>query len=327
MRSRVRLPVAGLVLALTITAACSSRATGSSSSSMTLYTCATDTIEQAVVAAFEKQHGGTVHVFRAPTGQLNARVAGDSRSGGIRADVIWACDPLTMYGFQSQGLIAAWTPPTSQSGIGAAYRTDHFVGIALLYLVAVVHKGTPPPTTWADLAGAKYRNAVAIPSPTFAASALGMLGYFASAPDYGLPFYQRLKSNGAKQVDSPDEVLSGVAQGTYRAGIALANAAYAAQKKGSPIQVVWPRPGAITVYGPIGVTTRKNLSPLAHAFVTFAASRAGQTILGQHGAYPAAAGVPGPKMPAGSPVVAPPWPQLAGQSKDLLRRYAAIFPS
>ena len=63
---------------------------------MTLYTCLSDTSIQPVIAAFEKaEPGSTVELFRAPTGQLNALIAADARSGGL-ADVVWGCDPLTV---------------------------------------------------------------------------------------------------------------------------------------------------------------------------------------------------------------------------------------
>src|SRR5262249_14708461 len=220
--------------------------------------------------------------------QLNARVAGDLRSGGLRADVIWACDPLTMHGYDSQGLLADWTP-AGAAGIPAAYRNPRFTGVDVLYMVAVVHNGTAPPTAWLDLTKPAYRGAVALPDPSFAASALGTLGYLAAAPGYGLDFYEQLKSNGAKQVNSPDDVLTGVEQGRYRAGITLANTAYVGQKKGSPIQVVWPQPGGIAIYAPIGVTTRKHRSPSAGEFASFVASPGGQKIMAGAGTH-----APGP---------------------------------
>ncbi len=316
--------VIGAVLAALIAAGCSGTK-DASKKTVTLYTCATDSVEQAVIKAYQSEHSGTkVDVFRAPTGQLNARVAADARSGGIKADVIWACDPLTMHQYDKQGLLQKWSP-TGADAIPAQYRTDRFVGVDLLYLVAVVHKGASPPAAWADLAKPVYRKAVALPSPTFAASALGMLGYFASAPGYGTDYYARLKSNGAKQLDSPDNVLTGVAQGTYRAGFALANAAYAAQKKGSPVEVIWPKPGAIAIYAPIGITTKKDVSPQAADFASYVASRAGQTVMAKAGAYASLPGLPGPPIPPGSPIVSPDWPSLFGDSTTLLSRYTKVF--
>jgi iron(III) transport system substrate-binding protein len=325
-KSRALLAVVVVVGALL--AACSSGGgSGGSPKAITLYTCASANVEQAVVKGFQAAHDGAkVHVFRAPTGQLNARVAADQRSGGIRADVIWACDPLTMYGYDGQHLLRAWSPPNAAQ-IPSRYRTAHFTGIDLLYMVVVVHKGTPLPASWADLTKPEYRGKVAVPSPTFAASALGMLGYFASAETYGTKYYQRLKSNGAVQVDAPADVLTGVEQGRYRVGATLANAAYADQHKGSPITVVWPRPGGIAIYAPIGLTTKKHPSPLAAAFAAYAASRAGQKLMAQQGTYVPIAGLGGPPIPAGSPVAAPDWAALAGQYKPILAEYATIFGS
>ncbi|HEY7047578.1 MAG TPA: extracellular solute-binding protein [Jatrophihabitantaceae bacterium] len=324
MTVRARLGVGICAVAL-VAASCSSNPSGSSTSELTLYTCASANVEQAVIKAYEGVHQDTkVNVFRAPTGQLNARVAGDLRSGGLRADVIWACDPLTMHGYDTQGLLADWTPADA-SGIPAAYRGPRFTGVDVLYMVAAVHNGTAPPAAWADLTKPAYRGAVALPDPTFAASALGTLGYLAAAPGYGLDFYKQLRSNGAKQVNSPDEVLTGVEQGRYRAGITLANTAYAGQKKGSPITIVWPQPGGVAIYAPIGITTRKNRASSAGEFASFVAGPAGQKIMAGAGTYVAMPGMGGPPLPAGRPVAEPDWPKLFGNYKSVLAGYAAVF--
>ncbi|MGH8962782.1 MAG: extracellular solute-binding protein [Jatrophihabitantaceae bacterium] len=325
MTCRVRRLVPLAVAVLIVSACGNGSGSGVGSSSMTLYTCASANVEQAVVSAFERaHHGAKVNVFRAPTGQLNARVAADVRSGGIEADVIWACDPLTMHGYDAQGLLRAWTPPNA-SAIPSADRTPHFVGVDLLYMVLVVHKGIAAPTTWAELAGSRFRGKVALPSPSFAASALGLLGYFASAPGYGIDYYRKLKDNGAVQVNAPADTLDGVAQGTYSAGVTLANAGYTAQEKGSPIQVAWPRPGGVAIYAPIGLTTKRNHSPLADTFAAFAASRDGQKLMAEQGTYVTIGGLGGPPIPPASPTAAPDWPSLFSTYKSVLARYSAIF--
>lgn len=318
----LRVVLAVVVLALT---GCGGSAE-SRESGMTLYTCASANVQQAVASAFEQAHPGTkVSVFRAPTGQLNARVAADVRSGGIRADVIWACDPLTMHGYDGQGLLRDWTPPNAAE-VPGRYRTAHFTGVHLLYMVAVVRQGVPAPASWADLTSPAYRDAVALPSPSFAASALGALGYFASAPGYGIRFYRDLKANGAVQVDAPADALTGVERGTYKAAFTLADAAYADQKKGSPIEVVWPKPGAVAIYGPIGVTTKKQLSPLAEQFASFATSRAGQKVMTGQKVYVTLPGLGGgPPIPPGSPIVSPDWPALFDSYKSVLADYSATF--
>src|SRR3954449_10376069 len=141
---------------------------------VTLYTCLSDETVQKVIAAFEK--GGTgrhVRLFRAPTGELNARVAADERAGGLRADVLWGCDPLTVQAWVDAGLVGGWTPSDADA-VPAEYRTEDYVGAHVLYLVAVHRTGVPAPTAWSDLADAGH--SVAVPDPGLAASALGALG-------------------------------------------------------------------------------------------------------------------------------------------------------
>ena len=295
------------------------------SDAITLYTCVSDTTIQPVIDAFENAHPGSeVQLFRAPTGELNSRVAGDVRSGGLRADVIWACDPLTMQGYVDQGLVGGWTPDTA-SAVPAEFRTGDYVGVAVLYMVAVHHEGVPAPRTWSDLTGAGYADGVAVPDPSFAASALGTLGYFAQADGYGLDFFADLKDNGAVQLSSPTEVGTGVAQGVYKAGITIANSAYALKQDGSPIGVVWPRPGAIAISGPAALAEDSADSTLAKDFISYLVSEDGQATIGKAGSYPTLPDVPGPTLPDDAPIVRPDWAAIATDQDALLREYQQIF--
>jgi len=291
---------------------------------LTLYTCASDQTVQAVIEQFESDNETEVGLFRAPTGELNAKIAGEIRAGGLQADVIWACDPLTMQSYVDQGLVGGWTPDNA-AAVPQEYRTDDYVGVALLYMVAVHHDDVSPPQEWSDLTGPEYENALAVPDPNFAASALGALGYFAHAEGYGLDFYTELRENGAVEVASPDEVTTGVAQGVYQAGITIANSAYLAEQNGSPIGVAWPEPGAIAIYGPIALATDSADSSLAQDFMTFVVSEEGQATIADSNAYPTLPGVDGPPIPANAPIVLPEWSTIATDRDALLGDYQQIF--
>jgi iron(III) transport system substrate-binding protein len=290
---------------------------------ITLYTCVSDETIQPVIEAFERTESGTtVDLFRAPTGELNARVAADARSGGLRADVIWGCDPLTVQAFVDQDLVGGWTPPDADA-IPEQFRTDDYVGAAVLYMVAVHRTDVPAPEAWSDLASAEY--AVAVPDPSVAASALGALGWFAEDPGHGVDFYRELRNLGAVQVGTPDEVTTGVAQGIYDAGMTIANSAYAAKSDGSPVDVVWPEPGAIAIYGPVALATHSADSAVAQAFISFVISDEGQTVLGEAGSYPTRPGTPGPTLPQGAPIVSPDWAAIGEHKDAILADYQQVF--
>jgi iron(III) transport system substrate-binding protein len=315
--------ILALLVPLTVAAGCGGGSANANPDDITLYTCVSDSTIQPVIAAFQRaKPGRKVNLYRAPTGALNARVAGDVRSGGLRADVIWACDPLTMRGYVSQGLVGGWTPETD---IPATVRTADYVGVANLYLVEVNKKGTAKPSSWTELTGPAFRGGVAIPDPGTAASALGALGYFTENTGYGLKYYRDLKAGGAVQVSTPDNVTTGVAEGVYRAGMTTANSAYAAQKSGSPIDVVWPKPGAVAVFGPIALAKHASGSAAAKDLISYVTSKDGQTLIGASGSYPTLPNVAGPTKPASAPVVYPDWSAISTRQDSLLKSYRQIF--
>jgi iron(III) transport system substrate-binding protein len=291
---------------------------------ITLYTSATQDTVDAVLAALAGVHPGlAVEVFRAPTGELDARIASELRSGGIGADVLWVSDPLSLQRYAEDGLLA----PLSGEGLDvvpAEYRTDTAVGTRLLNLVIVAGADVDPkPTGWLDLADPAYAGAVAIPDPGFAGSGFALLGHLASEPDLGLEFYQRLKDNGAVQVASPADIVTGVAEGRFQAGVSIDKLIRDTAAQGAPIELVWPEPGAIAVYSPAALLAASDAPDLAQAFIEFLVSAEGQAAIASTGWQPVRRDVPWDAP--GGPVVAPDWSALFGTQQELLEGYRAIF--
>jgi iron(III) transport system substrate-binding protein len=298
-------------------------ATAQPGGTITLYTSVTQATVDAVADGFRDAHPGvTVEVFRAPTAEVAARIATDLQSGGIRADVLWLTDPLSIAPYADQGLLQAWSPP-SASAIPAAYRTDTFFGTRLLNMVIVRGASVAPgPSDWQDLLAADLRDAVGIPDPGFAGSAFAALAHFDQAPGYGMAFYRSLQSHGATQVKSPDDVTTGVAEGRFKAGVTLDNSARTALRKGSPIALVWPASGAIAIYSPIAAVASSSNLVSADAFVEFTLSGPGQALIAGTGWQPVV-GSGGP-APEGTQV-SPDWAAAFGRQKELLDGYRAIF--
>ena len=294
--------------------------------SLTLYSSVTQGTIDAVVGGYERANpGAKVTVFRAPTGPLNARIAADQRSGGLLADAIWGTDPLSMQSYTDQHLLAPWPLPELTS-VPEQYRTADFWGTQLLYLVIVAHKDLKPqPTSWADLTSPAYRGMVAVPDPAFAGSAFAALGYFSRAPGMGMDFYKALRANGAKQVASIPDVVTQVSQGAYQLGITVDSGVRTAIKKGSPIVMVWPKPGAIVLYSPIALTAMSAHSEAVKAFMTYVLSGEGQKLIADTGWQPIISGVTGPPQPVGATSVAPDWTALFGHQQALLARYRSTF--
>lgn len=305
------------------TSAPSGEPLASPTGTITLYTSVAQNTVDAVVGGWKAINPGIqVDVFRAPTAEVAARIATDLQSGGLKADVLWLTDPLSIAGYADQGLLQAWLPP-SAAAIDAAYRTDTFFGTRLLNMVMIRGADvTPGPADWKDLLASGVKGAVGIPDPGFAGSAFAALAYFSQAEGYGIPFYQSLKDNGATQVKAPDDVTTGVAEGRFKVGMTLDNSARTAIKKGSPIALAWPSSGAIAIYSPIAAVDASANRETADSFVDFTLSPAGQTAIAGTGWQPVV-GSGGPVPEGGQ--VSPDWSAAFGKQKELLDAYRAIF--
>ncbi len=312
--------MATLIVAGLAVAACTGPAT---SDTITLYTSVTQDTVDAVLGALAEVHPELhVNVFRAPTGQLDARIAAEQRSGGVQADVLWATDPLSTESYAAQGLLRPLSSD-ALSVVPAQYRSDNFVGTRLLNLVLVAHAGlAPQPAAWHDLTDAAYRDDVALPDPAFAGSAFAALGYFASAPGYGMDFYRQLKANGAVQLQAVGDVITNVANGTQSVGISLDKSVRDALDKGSPITLIWPQPGAIAVYSPAAIFRSSRNPAAAATFVDFLVSVAAQTAIAGTGWQPVRSDVPWDKS---GPALDVDWAQVFGQQQQLLDQYRVIF--
>jgi len=320
--------VGASLLAALVLAGCGDDATsepaagGAPSGTVTLYTSYNQPEVDALLAAYDEvEPMVTVEVFRAPTGQLSARIAAEQRSGGVRGDVLLLSDPLSMQQYAAQGMLRRWSPP-QESAVPADARSDTFWGVTTSNIVAV-HRPGDAPQSWQDLTAPRYRDAVALSDPNFAGSAFGTLGYFALADDFGFDFYRALEANGAVQVQAPGDVITGVAEGRFKVGMALDFLARAAVEAGSPVEISVPDPGAVHLYAPMAVFKATDDARTAESFAGFLLTRRAQRVLAALDRHPVRDDVPAlaPKVRE----VAPDWSAIFDRQDELRDTYRDIF--
>ena len=294
------------------------------SGTVRVYTSVTQDTVDAVLAAYaEAAPDVTVEIFRAPTGELDARIAAELRDGQIGGDVLWGTDPLSVQSYAAQDLLEVWSPPEAAS-VPEEYQTDTFWGTRLLNML-IVHSTelADPPTDWADLTDPAYADGVGIPDPGFAGSAFAVLAYFESTPDFGIGYYEDLAENGAVQVQAVAEVLTGVAEGRFMAGMTLDKSARDAIAQGSPIEIAWPASGAIALYSPVAVFADAEQLANGQHFANFLLTREAQEAIASTGWQPIRDDVEGP--PIDGEQVSPDWDEVFDRQEELLMEYRAIF--
>jgi iron(III) transport system substrate-binding protein len=287
-----------------------------------IYTSVTQETVDAVLVGFQtEQPDVDVDVFRAPTGEINARIAAEQREGGARVDVLWLTDPLSMQAYEAAGSLRAWEPAGAES-LPDEFRTDTSWGTRVLNMV-IVHDPDlePAPATWWDLVDAAEAGGVAFPDPAFAGSAFAVFAYFALTDEYGTQYLQALHDAGGVQVGTPGDVVAGVAEGQFAAGITLDFSARGAVEKGSPIVLLWPEPGAISLYSPIAVWNESD-SAAAETFVEYVLTEEAQLAIAATGWEPARTGIP---WPHDGPRLTLDWTLAFDRQQELLDAYRAIF--
>jgi len=316
MTGRIRVLGGALVVSTLLLVGCGDEG----ADTIRLYTSVTEGTVTAVVDLFEEETGVEVDVFRAPTGEVAARIAAEQREGGIQADVLWLTDPLTMQQYASDGILQEWDPAGAEF-VPSEYSTTTFWGTRILSMVMVQRDDLVVPLrSWDDLTSRDYRNMIAIPDPGFAGSALAVLGYFASTPEYGFDYVRRLADNGLVVVNAPGEVVTGVAEGRFSAGITLAFSARNAVEKGSPIEIVWPESGAVAVYSPIAVVS--GASDAARRFLEHVLTEEAQQAIAATGWQPIRSDV---AWDEGGTQVSVDWAVLLDQRQDVLDTFRAIL--
>lgn len=298
-------------------------ADGPVSGTVRLYASVTQDTVDAVVDAFEEANpDAQVELFRAPTGELNARMAAERRDGDIMADVLWLTDPLSMQQFAAEDLLREWTPAHADA-VPAAYRHDTFWGTRLLHMV-IVHQADlePVPGAWSDLVTQDWEEPVVIPDPGFAGSAFGALGWFALTDGFGFDYYRSLADGGAVQVQAPGEVVTGVAEGRFAAGMTLARPARSAMADGAPVGVVVPEPGAIAIYSPIAVLASTDDAAAAEAFADFTLTEQAQQLIAATGWQPVRPDVAFDDRITDT--VSPDWEAAFDRQDELLEQYRTI---
>jgi iron(III) transport system substrate-binding protein len=282
-----------------------------------------ETIDEVVAAFADAAPQIDVEVVRAPTGELTARIATEERQGRIRGDALWLTDPLTALEYEARDVLQVWEPANA-ADLPPEYRTVASFGARLSQLV-IVHDPEldTPPASWDDLA--TVDGTVAVPDPAFAGSAFAALGWFGLEDAYGMAYYGRLAAAGAVQVASPGDVISGVAEGRFAAGLTLDFLAADAIAAGSPLTLVWPEPGAITVFSPAAVFTDAEAADAARAFVEFLLGPDGQAAVAASGVQPVRAESGGPAPPPDAPLVSPDWEQAFARQAELLEDYERIL--
>lgn len=313
--SSLRRPLVGVVASLaviTTLAACSEPAeptsdaasSESASGTLTVYTSEPQAKIDALNAEFMAENPDIdVQVYRAGTGDLNARIASERETGKIGADVLLAADAPTFEGYKTDELLMQYTPADVAALNPDVVDPDgYYVGTRIIPTVIAYNTGavTTPPTSWKELADPKYKGQITLPNPDVSGAAAFNTAVWLSEETLGQPWLEGLVANEPVVAESNGPVGQAVAAGTQPIGVVVDYLVRELAAKGSPIAASYPTDGVPYISQPAGIFSDSANPEAAKKYVDFLVGKRGQEIAVEQQYLPVRADV---GTPEGAPAL------------------------
>jgi iron(III) transport system substrate-binding protein len=235
--------------------------------------------------AFEaKNPDVSVQVFQAGSEKIQAKLEAELIAKKPQADIILTSDPFWGSELERRDLAVA------RAGRPAA-ETNYY---SLMVLVA--HKDLPAaqrPGSFAELTDPRFDRMVQMGSPLESGTTFSTVAYLSEK--FGWSYFEKLRKNHVASSGGNSTVIQKVESGERKLGIVLLENALAAQKRGSPIEVIYPSDGSIPIPSVQVVLKTSPRTQVARRFAEFVLSSEGQGLLRNGYMYPVARTVSSPE--------------------------------
>jgi len=303
------------------------------SGQFTLYTSVPQNIASRIEESLKKRHPDLrMTIFRAGTGEVVAKLAAEQKAGAIQADVVWVAEPSTYEEFKKQDLLLKFAPKDADKLSAELKDADGFYYAGRLINTVIIYNTQlvkTPPTGWRDLTRPEFKGKIGLPTPAASGAAVAFVGALSKSSDFGYGYLAELKANGAVQVQNNTEANTKVAKGELMVASTLDYMIRDLKTQGSPVDVVWPKEGAIFTPSPVGILkTSKNVDA-SKAFVDYLLSQQGQQDMVEVGSFlPVRDDVAPPKgAPKLSEIKRFPldWKDITTRTEEIKKNFADIF--
>ncbi|ALV91032.1 ABC transporter substrate-binding protein [Pantoea vagans] len=278
-----------LMLASGLLLAAASQAEDAPSGKLVLYTSQAPEIAQQTVDAFKAAYPNVqVEWTRNGTTQLMNVLQTEMMSGGAKPDVLLIADAINLGALKNQNQLYSYTDaPLSHINPSFYDKDKTFFGTKIIATVIAYNtQHAQPIDSWNALAVEANKGQIAVPSPLYSGAALYKLHTDINTPTIGWNFYKKLAAIGVAPQGGNGPALKAVASGLDKYGIITDADVILAKKKGSPVDLVYPKEGVSYVTEPVAIMKSVHNLPAAKAFVNFMLSEQGQKLVVEQGNRP-----------------------------------------
>ena len=317
---RSPLAVASAAATVLVLVACSEPSEGGSEASdastpasageqvtITVYTSEPEEKVDEINAAFMEAHPDiNVEVYRAGTGDLNARIASEKESGAIEADVLWAADSSTFEDYAADGDLAELenveTEGIMEEVIDAKgyYVGTRIIPTVIAYNTDVISQDEAP-QSWQDLIDPKYMDKLVMPDPAVSGAAAFNASVWLESDELGEEWITALGENKPMIAQSNGPASQEIASGSRPVGVVVDYLVRDLAAAGSPIATAYPKEGAPYITEPAGVFESSQNKEAAETYINFLLSEEAQNIAVEQAYLPVRESV---ETPEGTPALA-----------------------
>jgi iron(III) transport system substrate-binding protein len=269
------------------------------SGTITLYTSESDDDVNLLTRDFMQRNPGVrVNIFRAGSGPVVSKIQAELQAGKIQADVIWFADIDFFRMLAGRDLLLTYSPPAGRRVDSRYHYGDNKMHeVRLIFNVVAYNTRIVrfKPTSWNDLAAARYRGVAGMPSPFVSGAAFNHVGTFASMREFGWDYYRRLRANGAVVLNSNGDVAQKLASGEIVIAQIVDFFVRNLKAQGSPVDHIWPAEGALLIPTPIAIINGTQNLAAAQAFVNYLYTPEAQRLFVSRSYIPVVDGIPYPQ--------------------------------
>ncbi|HLE43353.1 MAG TPA: ABC transporter substrate-binding protein [Methylomirabilota bacterium] len=298
---------------------------------LTLYTSESLDKVNEMKADFEKRRPGTtLNIYRSGTQVVIGKLQAEIQAGAVQADLLWMADIDFFAQLARKNLLVPYTPPEAERAPAKfRYEGGRYHEVRLIFNTVGFNtlRLKERPTSWKDLGDPRYKGKVGMASPFYSGAAFSTLGTLVPHPAFGWEFFRRLKDNAVVVEQSNGTVAQKLATGEFVVASVVDFFLRDMKAKGSPVDHVWPREGAILIPTPVGIVQGARNVPAAQAFLRYLYSADGQRLFVQQGYLPVLPGIEGPKgmPPETLEILATDEAYIAAHREELKAKYRELF--
>jgi iron(III) transport system substrate-binding protein len=287
-----------------------------------LYTSIYKEFLDAIEKAFEKKYPDLdLQVFQSGSEKIRAKVQAEQVSGKVQADLIAVSDPFWARELEKEGKTLIRPEPASR-------QINYFS-----LMVLIVAKSFPErerPQSFSDLTHPRYKGMIHIGSPLESGTMFSTVALLSELYDWG--YFEKLHTNKMTVSGGNSTVIQKVESGEKKIGFVLLENALAAKKRGSPIDIIYPKEGGIPIPS-VQILWKDRARPQsAQKLSEFLLSKECQEILRSAWVYPSLTGISSPEgaLPLEKAQGGFRWSvatadRIAGKSTEIKKKFSAIF--